>query len=166
MGKLKLGMPFPIIRQRWPDPLFPLLQQMQELNNLDQNITNLRAGWMEQIAQGVAQEERNRLAWELHDSIKLDNISTSSSVFILGAALLLVTNAIFFLRLTDRRRYQLKARLGPDWIWFLYVIPALVVLLPGFLLAMLDEVFSAWELVLLLGFGLAYSYYLLCFLLQ
>jgi hypothetical protein len=52
VGKLKLGMPFPIIRQRWPDPLFPLLQQMQELNNLDQDIINLRAGWMEQIAQG------------------------------------------------------------------------------------------------------------------
>ncbi|MBW6472368.1 MAG: sensor histidine kinase [Anaerolineaceae bacterium] len=93
--------------------------------------------------------------------ITLEDIPTTSAAFILGAALLLVTNAIFFLRLTVRSRYQLKARLGPGWLWLLYVIPALVVLLPGFLLATLYEVFSAWVLVLylalLLGFALAYS---------
>jgi len=93
--------------------------------------------------------------------ISLEDIPTTSFVFILGAAFLLVTNAIFFLRLSVRSRYQLKARLGSGWLWLLYVIPALAVLLPGFLLATLYEVFSAWVLVLylalLLGFALAYS---------
>ncbi|MBE0686767.1 MAG: hypothetical protein IH585_12320 [Anaerolineaceae bacterium] len=45
LGNLKLGLAFPTIRQRWPDPLYPLLQQVQELNNLDQDVSDLRDGW-------------------------------------------------------------------------------------------------------------------------
>ncbi|PKO05461.1 MAG: hypothetical protein CVU41_12585 [Chloroflexi bacterium HGW-Chloroflexi-3] len=93
--------------------------------------------------------------------ITLQDIPTTSSVFILGAALLLITNAIFFLRLTVRSRRLLITRLQPRWIWLLYVIPALVVLLPGVILATLYDVFSAWILVfylaILLGFSLAFS---------
>ena len=91
----------------------------------------------------------------------LIDIPTNSAVFILGGALVLVTNAVFFLRLTLQSRRQLSNRFQPRWIWLLYVIPTLVVLLPGVILATLYDLFSAWVLVLylaiLLGFSLAFS---------
>ena len=93
--------------------------------------------------------------------ITLRDIPTTTSVFILGAALVLITNAIFFLRLTVRSRGLLSTRLQPRWIWLLYVIPALVVMLPGVVLATLYDVISAWilvfYLVILLGFSMAFS---------
>jgi signal transduction histidine kinase len=78
-GNLKTGLPFPTIQQRWPDPLYPLLLQVQELGSLDQDVANLREGWMTQVAQGAAQEERNRLARDLHDSIKQQLFSIQMS---------------------------------------------------------------------------------------
>jgi len=78
-GNLKTGLPFPKIQQRWPDPLYPLLLQVQELSSLDQDVANLREGWMTQVAQGAAQEERNRLARDLHDSIKQQLFSIQMS---------------------------------------------------------------------------------------
>lgn len=93
--------------------------------------------------------------------VTLENIPTTSSVFIQGAALVLITNAIFFLRLTVRSRRLLNSRLHPRWIWLIYVIPSLVVLLPGVILATIYDLFSAWilvfYLVILIGFSLAFS---------
>jgi signal transduction histidine kinase len=79
LGNLCSGLPFPAIRQRWPDPLYPLLLQVQELSSLDQDVATLREGWLSQVAQGAVQEERNRLARELHDSIKQQLFSIQMS---------------------------------------------------------------------------------------
>jgi hypothetical protein len=90
-----------------------------------------------------------------------EEIPTTSTVFILGAALLLLTNAVLFLRLTVRSSKQLSERLQPGWLWLVYAIPVLVVLLPGVILATISEVFSIWVLliylVIVLGFVMAYG---------
>ncbi len=39
IGNLKSGLPLPVIKQRWPDPLYPLLQQIKELAHLVQDIS-------------------------------------------------------------------------------------------------------------------------------
>ncbi len=79
MSNLKSGLTLPIFQKRWTDPLYPLLHKIPLLNNLDQDTSDLREGWMNQIAQCAAQEERNRLAREFHDSIKQQLFSIQMS---------------------------------------------------------------------------------------
>ncbi len=93
--------------------------------------------------------------------VTTEEIPTTSTVFILGAALLLLTNAVLFLRLTVRSRRKLSEGMQPGWLWLAYATPVLVILLPGVLLATITEVFTTWVLVLylmiVLGFVVAYS---------
>ncbi|MBP7227611.1 MAG: sensor histidine kinase [Longilinea sp.] len=61
------------------DPLFGLAQQVAGLRHLTEEVGQVRQGWLEQVTQAAAQQERNRLARELHDSIKQQLFSIQMS---------------------------------------------------------------------------------------
>ncbi len=75
--RLNAGLPVPPLRTLRVDPLAPLISQINRLAERD--IGNLREALLAQTREAAIQEERNRLARELHDSIKQQMFSINVS---------------------------------------------------------------------------------------
>lgn len=79
LAGLRAGQPLPVRKRFLLDPLFGLARQIAGLSHLTEDVGQARQGWLEQVTRAAAQQERNRLARELHDSIKQQLFSIQMS---------------------------------------------------------------------------------------
>lgn len=70
LDRLSQGQPTDGIPPRWHGPLAGLVASINGLAGRDREVYDLRRGLLQQTHEAAAQAERNRLARELHDSIK------------------------------------------------------------------------------------------------
>ena len=75
--RLKSPRPPAELPSRWHGPLSGLVARINALIAREREVYDLREGLLAQVRDGAAQQERNRLARELHDSIKQQIFSIS-----------------------------------------------------------------------------------------